>query len=310
MWNKKTTEQFIKEVKEVHGDRYDYSKLEYTNNKSKVLIICREHGESYVGAIEHLKGANCYKCGKEAMASKCRKTKETFIQESVEKHSNKYDYSKVEYKNNRTKVVITCPIHGGFEKTPDKHLAGSGCRKCEIERRTLSNNDFIERCTIIHSGKYNYDNVEYVHSNSYVNIICPLHGEYKQKAKNHLIGHGCKKCCEENNYFRRSHYIKLAKKANLYILRCWNDEEEFYKIGRTVSKITKRYAGKSLPYSYELIYNKNYDIEVIYDLELEIHKEYKDFKYKPNIDFFGRTECYVLTTPIDKIIENNERLCK
>ena len=45
-------------------------------------------------------------------------------------HSNKYDYSKVEYVNTQTKVMIICPIHGVFEQIPSSHLKGYGCRKC------------------------------------------------------------------------------------------------------------------------------------------------------------------------------------
>ena len=56
-----------------------------------------------------------------------KKTKEQFIEEAYKVHGNKYDYSKVEYINSKTKVCIICPIHGEFLKTPNKHLLGQGC---------------------------------------------------------------------------------------------------------------------------------------------------------------------------------------
>ena len=62
-----------------------------------------------------------------------KKTTEQFIFEANKKHSNFYNYSKTNYINNKTKVIITCPIHGDFEQAPANHLGGQGCRKCKIE---------------------------------------------------------------------------------------------------------------------------------------------------------------------------------
>jgi len=41
---KLTTDEFIKKAREVHGDRYDYSKVEYVNSTSKIRIVCHKHG--------------------------------------------------------------------------------------------------------------------------------------------------------------------------------------------------------------------------------------------------------------------------
>ncbi len=74
---KLTTEEFIKKAREVHGDRYDYSKVEYVNNHTKVCIICKEHGEFWQSPSHHLEGSGCSKCGKEILADKFREwTKE------------------------------------------------------------------------------------------------------------------------------------------------------------------------------------------------------------------------------------------
>lgn len=69
------------------------------------------------------------------MRSTKRKTLEEFIADAIKKHGDKYDYSKVNYVNSKTHVIITCPKHGDFKLTPNDHLCGCGCRRCYDERR-------------------------------------------------------------------------------------------------------------------------------------------------------------------------------
>ena len=59
---KLTTEEFIAKAKAVHGNRYDYSKVEYVNSKTKVCIVCKEHGDFWQSPIKHLHGQKCAKC--------------------------------------------------------------------------------------------------------------------------------------------------------------------------------------------------------------------------------------------------------
>lgn len=125
-----TTEQFITKAKEVHGDKYDYSKVEYINNHSKVCIICPKHGEFWQEPVNHLNGAKCHKCAHESAKLKLKKTNEQFIREASEIHNHKYDYSKTNYINNETKVCIICPEHGEFWQIPSAHLRGQGCPTC------------------------------------------------------------------------------------------------------------------------------------------------------------------------------------
>lgn len=61
---RKTTSQFIEEAKAVHGDKYDYSRVEYKGSETKVCIICPEHGEFWQIPINHLSGQPCIKCGR------------------------------------------------------------------------------------------------------------------------------------------------------------------------------------------------------------------------------------------------------
>ena len=130
MSQKLTTEEFIKKARKVHGDRYDYSKVEYVNNQTKVCIICKEHGEFWQIPQKHLTGQGCIKCHREAMAKRYSLGKEKFIEKSNAVHNGFYDYSEVEYVNGHMKVKIICPIHGIFEQEPSSHLQGHGCPFC------------------------------------------------------------------------------------------------------------------------------------------------------------------------------------
>lgn len=134
---KKTTEQFIEEAKKVHGDKYDYSKVEYINNHTNVCIICPEHGEFYQTPQHHINRKHgCPKCVKISTKIKHTLGIESFIKKSKQIHGSKYDYSKVEYVNSKTKVCVICPEHGEFFQTPSVHLRGCGCPKCAHEEHS------------------------------------------------------------------------------------------------------------------------------------------------------------------------------
>lgn len=132
MTKRSTTEEFVKRAKEVHGEKYDYSKVEYVNNKTKVCIICPEHGEFWQDPYNHLKGVGCPVCGKNRQVQKRTKDTDWFISRAKEIHGNKYDYTLVDYINNHTKVCIICNDCGNkFMQYPNNHLRGIGCRFCK-----------------------------------------------------------------------------------------------------------------------------------------------------------------------------------
>ena len=212
---KLTTEEFIKKAREVHGDRYEYSKVEYVTNQTKVRIICPKHGEFWQKPVNHLQGKGCLKCGRERTASFHTKSQDQFIQEAKKIHGNKYDYSKVEYVDWQTKVTIICPIHGEFVQSPTSHLQGNGCLKCGNDRTALrmTNEDFINKAKAVHGDKYDYSKVQYVYNKTEVCIICREHGEFWQKPKNHLSGYGCP-ICSGRKKMRTSDFIKKARSVH------------------------------------------------------------------------------------------------
>ena len=157
--NTKTTEEFIRKAKEIHGNKYDYSKTNYVGSTKKVCIICQKHGEFEQTASSHLEGSGCPLC-----ADNQKITTEEFIKRAKNIHGEKYDYSKVNYKWNREKIEIICHKkdkngieHGSFFATPHTHLQGSGCPKCkqnyklenEVRKLLIDNKiDFEEKPTL------------------------------------------------------------------------------------------------------------------------------------------------------------------
>lgn len=184
-----TTEEFINKAIDIHGNRYDYSKVNYINNREKVTIICKEHGEFLQSPQKHLLGSGCHKC-----ANNIKLTTEDWVKLAKEVHGDKYVYSKTEYKNNKTNLTITCPIHGDFEQLPYNHLNGYGCSKCSNKYKP-TNDEFIEKAREIHGDKYDYSLVDYVNNHTKVKIICPIHGVFEQTPRNHIVKkNGCQLC--------------------------------------------------------------------------------------------------------------------
>ena len=147
-----------------------------------------------------------------------RKTKEEFIADAVKVHGNKYDYSEVVYVNNKTNVCIICPEHGRFFMRPDCHIIlKQGCPKCGYTNlglsRRLSKEDFIKKAKEIHGDKYDYTQVNYVSTEKKVDILCPIHGLFRQTPHNHIgQKQGCPKCSKR--YMDTDYFIVLSKKVH------------------------------------------------------------------------------------------------
>lgn len=186
---KLTTEGFVKRARKVHGDKYDYSKVEYSSSGDRVKIICNEHGIFKQTPNNHLNGQCCPLC-----TGKIKYTNTTFINKARETHGLRFDYSLVDYLNIYTKVKIICREHGVFKQTPKAHLKGDGCSKCGgvWKKDTPA---FIKEATEVHKGIYDYTLTEYRGNKVKVIIFCKTHGPFKQTPFSHLQGgSGCPKC--------------------------------------------------------------------------------------------------------------------
>lgn len=200
--DKLTTEQFIAKVKEVHGDKYDYSKVEYKGYDKKVCVICPKHGEFWVKAGNHLVlGRGCPKCAFERNIAARKVTKEEFLERAREMHGDKYEYDLSTFIDTQHPIKIKCKKCGNtFEQVVSYHLSGCGCPICANkqigEKEKMSLEKFIERANSVHNNKYDYSKVKYVNYRTPVEIICPEHGSFWQTPDSHLRGSECPECAK------------------------------------------------------------------------------------------------------------------
>lgn len=216
---KLTTPELIDKARKVHGDRYDYSKVEYNKSSVEVTIICPDHGAFRQTPNTHLSGRGCSACGRLRQILFLKHTTDKFISAAREQYGGRYDYSNVDYRGNSTAVKIICPTHGEFEQRPDKHLAKSaiGCPACAREHigsiRSDTKESFISKARVSHGDRYDYSSVDYIDSKTKVKITCPEHGEYEQPPNRHISGAGCPSC-SGNKPLSTDEYIKKAREVH------------------------------------------------------------------------------------------------
>jgi len=185
---RKTNEQCITDFNKKHRGLYDYSLVTYLGNKIPIQVICKIHGVFDIRPDSHLKGHGCSEC-----ANNIKKTNISYINEANIIHKNLYDYSKLVYLNNKTPITIICKIHGDFSINPSWHLRGGICNMCEINSKK-THETYIKQVSNIHTNLYIYSKTKYKTARDSIIITCPIHGDFTQIARDHLSGHGCKKC--------------------------------------------------------------------------------------------------------------------
>lgn len=192
-YKRKSVSDFIKEAREVHGNKYDYSLAKYTHNQCKIKIICKIHGVFEQFAFSHIKqGSGCPKCNV-GFINKCH-TIDEFINRASVVHGDKYDYSVTNYIRNDVEVAVRCKKHGIFMQLPNNHLSGSGCNKCFLDKARMTVDDFVYRSNHVHNNEYNYELVDYVNIDTKIDIICKKHGKFSRTPYSHLSGYGCPIC--------------------------------------------------------------------------------------------------------------------
>jgi hypothetical protein len=235
-----TTEEFIKKAITVHGDKYSYDNVVYSKCRNNVEIICKKHGIFEQFPEVHLRGGGCSKCYDEKRSTNQKSSTGEFIEKAKIIHGDIYDYSLVNYIRAVDKIKIICKKHGIFEQTPDRHLSGSGCILCGINKaadsKRMSVEDFIKEAKKVHGDKYDYNNILYKNCDTKVEIICKKHGIFKQAPKNHLKSDGCPKCSNEKRGFDKrlsqEEFIKkaMAVHGNIYDYSKVNYETTLTKV--------------------------------------------------------------------------------
>lgn len=135
MSRKKTREEFIAEAKQVHGDKYDYSKVVYIDANTKVSIICPVHGVFLQRPNDHIRGIGCKKCAYDKKGKESRMSFIDFLKRARIVHGSKYQYNEESFIGSHFDITITCPTHGAFLQKAERHLSGHGCPKCALFKR-------------------------------------------------------------------------------------------------------------------------------------------------------------------------------
>lgn len=189
----KTTEEFVKELTALIGDKYDLSKVEYITDRKKVEIVCREHGSFFTNPNRLLQKSGCPKC------CGMYKSREDVLDQIKEKIGDKYDYSKFIFDKMDSKSEIICHKHGSFFIRVNDLLRNHGCPSCKgellKELKTYDIETFIEKSVSVHNHQYDYSEVIYIDASIPVKIRCTKcnHFFYQKPAK-HLQGRGCIYC--------------------------------------------------------------------------------------------------------------------
>jgi hypothetical protein len=212
---KLTTEEVVKRFKTVHGDRYDYSKVDYIGAKSKIVIICPIHGEFYTILDKHINGTNCNKCVCDRYHLDYKKSTEGFISDAKKFHGDRYDYSLVDYINNKTKVNIICPKHGVFKQRADSHRIGNGCPMCKESVGEREIRLLLESNGIDFEPQHRFDDCV---------MFKPLPFDFYLPAYNICIEFNGRQHYEHNHFFvSKKGFDELKKRDQIKKEYCYNN---------------------------------------------------------------------------------------
>lgn len=318
----------------IHGDKYDYQLTDYKHSQEDIYIVCRDHGSFRQNPSNHLQGHGCPRCSgvrgndydltlttitcdlhletfySNEKCSVCTSIKEeydnkSFSEKAKEIHGDRYDYSKSVFTHNYEDLIITCSRHGDFNQKPYLHLSGNNCLKCSIEDRGLGLDGFLEKSISKHGDRYDYSKVNYSHINTPVEIGCHSHGPFWQKPSVHFNGSNCPKCSIEVrsekqhwNYLERCRLNpEMGESVGcIYLLKMKHKDEEFLKLGISSNhkKRLARYREENI--DFEVVTLKEMKNVAAAILERDILAAIKQagFKYLPQVEFKGYTECSTL----------------
>jgi hypothetical protein len=312
---KKDYNFFLGEMVNLYGDYYDFSKVNYINSKIEIDVICRKHGLFEKRPCELVKGHGCPEC-------KLQKSKynnrDIFIEENKKIFGDITDFSLVGKISAMTKIDLSCTVHNHqFNILVSNRLGGQKCPKCAEENYSLirkkTTEQFIEEAKEIYGELHDYKNTVYTGCRKELEVRCKKHNStFKAFPNSYLDGYTCFKCRKEDTGYKAKHhhtkegYMYLANNRTtyLYLIKCFNKEEEFYKIGKTFRTFNERFTKTSMPYKYEVVFTYSGSADKIWDLEEKLHKKYKSYKHKVKIIFDGYSECYNLKLPINEVINH------
>jgi hypothetical protein len=223
-------------------------------------------------------------------------TAEEFIERATERFGNVCDFSKSEYVDIETDVVVTCKLHGDYRKPARTFIyangrAKHGCPQCAKEAREEANRrqkdmakaSFVERAIEKHGHKFNYDKFEYTKAHERSIVTCPEHGDFRVTPNDHATkGRGCSKC-----------FLHTGRTI-VYLVHIESHGEEMLKIGITNQTTDRRFRDGLHPDQQAteiatLEFKERSDAKTI---EAYLHTKHRKYKFTPKVKFAGHTECF------------------
>ena len=260
---KMTTETFVERAILRHGDDFCYSKVDYINSQTKIILKCKMGHEFLVRPDMHInRGDGCRECKNNNMYKK----NNTFIKELLKIYGDSYDYSLTKYNGVYKNVSIICKKHGVFKKSPNSLLSRRGCSKCFTNGK-LDINEFINRANMIHENRYDYSKSIYINSRTKIEIICKKHGVFYQLPNNHLQGHGCNKCNRSSGEINIENYL--------------NNKKIIYKIEFIFETLRHKYP---LRFDFAIFDNSN-NLKYLIEFNGKQHYSYNTRFHKSETDF-------------------------
>lgn len=188
-----TQAAFLEKCVEVHGDRYDLSRICYTRTNDKIEVICREHGAFFPVAGNFIyRASNCPRCKYEQHGLNSRLGSDVYMARFKALHGDRYEYLDIYYEGSQAFIRAKCPDHGVFTIRVQDHLRGFGCAKCS---RVYDTPSFVEKAVETHGHKYDYSKSIYIDAHTPLTIVCPEHGDFSQRPSDHAsTGQGCPRC--------------------------------------------------------------------------------------------------------------------
>lgn len=296
----KPFKHFLVKSLEVHGDKYDYSKVKYEGTQAFVDIVCPKHEVFKQKASMHMIGYGCPQCGVEKASESRKDNLEKFIEKAINTHGDFYDYSEVEYQNSKTKVKIICADHGAFLQAPNRHIQGQGCRKCSTERNSKkyckTTEHFVANAKSRHGERYDYSQVVYSTLLHPVVIRCREHKKFfEQTPASHLNNReGCPICLSQKTEGFISKIYKGDEESNLYVvsLESPSGGERFFKVGVSVNPEARwGQISKETGYIITAVAVFSGPARDLFKCEQLALATHKSLSYKPEIGFHGKTEC-------------------
>lgn len=318
---RRTFEEFLEVVRERHDDKYSYDPNTY--DLKKLDILCPVHGWFSQTPKKHIEGQGCKKCSAERRGDMLRMSQGGLISKFREVHGNKYVYEDAfgsDYKNVDSFIKITCPVHGSFKQTAQKHLKGQGCSKCRdqglSDMRLEPYEKLVSKIEDLHDGLVYCDGFDgdYVGQRTVLRMICNrCGGSFSGYGHNILRGQSCPTCSEYGySNIASTNFISLYSPCYLYILKISWVGRVCYKVG--ISSTT-RFRSRLVSIASESKSDKCVCVGLYkstrFDCltkEQSFHRKYKNLRDTPCTKYVGWTEVYKedVTCELDNLIREIE----